>query len=122
MTWPNKNAFEKFGGQRTAVDGHEHLVGARGVGVDGFGNQFLTGSGFAIDQDGSAAGGDLGHLIEQAQHFFAFADNVGKGIALFQGALELGVFTLQAALEDHAVNLNEQFVVIPRLGEIIVGA
>ena len=47
---------------------------------------------------------------------------LGKAVALLQGALELRVLALQAPLRDHAVDLDQQLLVVPGLGEIIVGA
>ena len=46
----------------------------------------------------------------------------GKAVALLQRALELDVLALQAALRDHAVDLDQQLFVVPGLGEIIAGA
>ena len=56
------------------------------------------------------------------QHPLALADDVGETVALLQRALELDVFALQPAFRDHALDLDQQFFVVPGLGEIIVGA
>ena len=117
-----QRGFQQVGGQRAAIYGHEHALRAWRIGVDGFGDQLLARAGFAGDQDGGAAGGDLPHQVEQAQHAVAFADDVGEAVALLQGALEVGVLVFQAPLGDHAVDLDQQLLIVPGLGEVIVGA
>ena len=117
-----QRGFQQVGGQRAAVDGHEHALGARRIGVDGFGDQFLAGAGFAGYQDGGAAAGHLPHKVQQAEHAIALADDVGEAVALLQGALEVGVLVFEAPLGDHAVDLDQQLFVVPGLGEVIVGA
>ncbi len=46
-----QRGFEQVRRQRAAVHRHEHAVRARRVGVDGLGDQFLAGAGFAGDQN-----------------------------------------------------------------------
>ena len=60
--------------------------------------------------------------IEQAHHALALADDVGEAVALLEGALEVGVLVFEKAPRDHAVDLDQQLLVVPGLGEIIVGA
>ena len=117
-----QGGFQKLGRQGAAVDRDEHLVRARGVGVDGLGDQLLAGAGFARDQNGGAAGSHLGHQIQDAHHTLAAADDVGEAVALLEGALELGVLALQAMPGDDPFDLQQQLVVLPGLLEVIGGA
>ena len=95
-----QRGFQQLGRQRAAVHGDKHVVGARRIGVDGFGDQLLAGSGFAGDQDGGAAGRHLRHQVEHAHHALALADDVGEAVALLEGALELRVFVFETAPLD----------------------
>ena len=114
--------FQQLRRQRSAVDRHEHLVRPRGVGVDGFGHQLLTRAGLTGDQDGGPAGGHLGHQVEHPHHPLALANDVGKAVALLKSPLEVSVLIFEAPPRDHAVDLDDQLVVVPGLGKIIVGA
>ena len=90
--------------------------------MDGLGDQFLPGAGLAGDQDGGAAGSHLGHQVQHADHALALADDVGETVALLEGALEMRVLIFEPPPHDHAVDLDEQLLVVPGLGEIVVGA
>ena len=46
----------------------------------------------------------------------------GKAVALFQRALELGIFAFETPLGNHAVDLDQQLFVVPGLRKIIVCA
>ncbi len=87
-----ERGFQQIDGHGSGVDRDEGLVAARRVGVQRLGDQLLAGSAFALDEHGGAAGRDLRHQVEDAQHRLALADDVFKVIALLQGALELDVF------------------------------
>ena len=87
-----------------------------------FGDQLLAGAGLSGDKNRRAAGGYLRHQVEQPQHALALADDVGEAVALLQGALELLILPLQPVAGNHAGDFDEQLLVIPGLGEIIVGA
>ncbi len=114
--------FEQFGRHGAGVDGHEGLVAARRVGVNGLGDQFLAGAAFALDQHRGAAGRDLGHQVEDAQHGFALADDVGEVVALLEGALELQVFFFGAVARDGGANIGQQLFVVPGLLDEVLGA
>ena len=58
----------------------------------------------------------------QPQHALALADDIGEVVALLQRALELGVLLREALPGDHAVDFDQQFFVVPGLGEIVVRA
>jgi hypothetical protein len=117
-----QGGFQQVRRQRTAVDGHEHPLAARRVGVDGLGDEFLAGAGIAGDQDGRAAGGDLGHQVQLLDHALALADDIGEAVALLQGALEVGILVFQAPGRDHAIDFDDELFVVPGLGEVVVGA
>ena len=84
-----------------------------------FGDQFFTGAAFAADQDGGARRRDLRDEIEQREHLVALADDVGEIEALLQRALQLHVFFAQAARFHRLGDLRQEFVVGPRLGDVV---
>ncbi len=104
------------------MHGDEGMLGADGIGVDGVSDEFLASAGFAGDENSGARGGYLADEVEDLEHALAFADDVGEAVALAEGAFQLGVFALQAALRDHAVDLDQEFFVIPGFRKIIVRA
>ena len=53
--------------------------------------------------------------VEDAQHDFAFADDVGEVVALLEGALELEIFFFGLVAGDGGADVGEQFFVVPRL-------
>src|SRR6185503_10984224 len=61
-------ALQGGGGEGSTMDGDERLVAARTQLMNGFGDEFLAGPGFAQDQDGGLAGGDLLHDLEDFFH------------------------------------------------------
>ncbi len=90
--------------------------------MDGLGNQLLAGAAFAADENGGARRCDLRNQIEQREHFVALADDVGEVVALLERALELNIFFAQAAAFDGLRDLQEQLVVRPRLGDVVLCA
>src|SRR5579863_4070003 len=117
-----KLRFEEVDGNRAGVDGDEGFVGARGRRVNRFGDQLFAGPAFAGDEHGGARGRHLSDKIEHGEHFLALADDAWKIVALLQRALELYVFFAQAAAFDGERNLGDEFVVGPRLGDVILRA
>ena len=79
---PEQNGFEQLRWERAAIDRNKHLIGTGRVRMNGFSNEFFTRAGFARDEDSGPTGCDLRHLVKQTQHAFAFANDIGKGIAL----------------------------------------
>ncbi len=61
-------AFEQCLGERGAILGHEHLVLARAIEVQGARDQLLAGSALALDHDRHVAGGDTFQKIEDLLH------------------------------------------------------
>ena len=76
-------AFEQGVGDGPAVDANEGLVPAVAGGVDGPGDEFLAGAGFAGDEDRGRGARDLADLIFQLEHGGRAPDEVfdaGKGV------------------------------------------
>ena len=110
-----KRGLEQLRRHGAGVDGHERLVVARGVGVDGLGNDLLARAALALNQNRRPAGRDLRHEVEDAQHALALAHDVREVVALLEGALELKVFFLGAVAGDGRANVGKQFLVVPGL-------
>ena len=87
-----ERGLQQFRRHGAGVDGDKWLVAARRVGVNGLGDEFLAGAAFALDEHSGAAGRHLGDQVEDPQHDFAFAHDVGEVVALLEGALELQIF------------------------------
>ena len=117
-----QRGFQQFGRQRAAVHGHERMVHAGRIGVDGLGDQLFSGAGFARDQNSGAAGRHLHHQIEHAQHALALADDIRETVPLFQRPFELRVFVEQPLAGDDPLDLDQQFLVVPGLWQVVVGA
>ena len=117
-----ESGFEEVGGHRAGVDRDERLVFAGGVGVEGFGDEFLAGAALTLDEDGGAGGRDLGDEVEDAQHHVALADDIGEVVALAKGALELDVFFFGAIAGDGGADIGEEFFVVPGLLDEVLGA
>ncbi len=113
--------FEEVGGDGAGVDGDEGLVAAGGVLVDGFGDKLLAGAGLALDEDGGAGGGDLGHGVEEAEHGLGFADDVFEVIALLEGALKLNDLGFGAVAGDGGADVGEELFVVPGLLDEVFG-
>ncbi len=117
-----EGGFEQLGGDSAGVDGDKRLVAARGVGVDGLGDQLFAGAAFALDEHGGAAGRDLRDEVEEPEHGFAFADDVLEGVALLEGALELDDLLLGLVVADGGADVGEQLFVVPGLLDEVCGA
>jgi hypothetical protein len=90
--------------------------------VDGLGDEFLASAAFALNEDGGAAGGDLGDEVEEAKHRLAFADDVFEVVALLEGALELDDLFFGAVSGHGGADIGEELFVIPRLLDEVFGA
>ncbi len=88
-------AFNEIFGQRGAVGLDKGLVGAVAVVVDGVGDEFLAGAGFAADEHAGLAFGDLGDLVVHNLHLVGVADDVGGAEAVFQLGAEALIFGFQ---------------------------
>ncbi len=117
-----ERGLEQLRRHGAGVDGHEGLVAARRVGVDGLGDEFLAGAAFALNENGGAAGRDLRHQVEDAQHDLAFADDVGEVVALLEGALELQVLFFGAVAGDGRADVGQELFVVPGLLDEVLSA
>ncbi len=114
--------FEELGGERGAVDDDEFGCGAAGEVVDGVGDDFLAGAGFALDEDGGAGGGDLFDEVGDAFDFRGFADDAGEAAAAFYLLGELGVFGFEGAGAEGAFEEHFDFVEVEGFGDEVEGA
>ena len=110
-----ERGLEQLRRHGAGVDGHEGLVAARRVGVDGLGDDLLARAALALNQNRRPAGRHLRHQVEDAQHALALAHDVREAVALLEGALELKVFFLGAMASHGRANVGKQFLVVPGL-------
>ena len=110
-----ERGLEQLRRHGAGVDGHKGLVAARRVGVNGLGDELLAGAAFALNQNRGAAGRDLRHQVEDAQHDLALAHDVGEVVALLERALELQILFFGAVAGDGRANVGQQLFVVPRL-------
>jgi hypothetical protein len=61
-------------GRRRAVEGQEGRLGAPGQGVNGPGEDFLAGAGFAGDEDRDIGRGDAARDVEDGLHLLRLED------------------------------------------------
>jgi hypothetical protein len=118
---PEERAFQQVNGHRAGVDGDERPVSAGAGGVDGFGHQLLAGAAFAGDQHRGATGRDLGDEVKDLLHPLALAQDVRQAETL-ERAAELDVLDLQPRLVERVPDLEQQLVVVPRLGDVALRA
>ena len=90
--------------------------------MERLGDELLAGAAFALEEDGGAAGGDLGDEVEEAEHGLGLADDVFEVVALLEGALELDDFFFGAVAADGGADIGEELFVVPGLLDEVVGA
>ncbi len=122
LTWPKSVDSSSSDGTAPVLTGTNGLVAARRVGVNRLGDQLLAGAALALDQDGGAAGRDLGDEVEEPEHRLALADDVFEVVALLQGALELDDLFFGAMPRNGGANVGEQLLVVPGLLDEVLGA
>ena len=86
-----------FSLKRGAVEGHEGLVLARAVLMDGLGHQLLAGAGLALDQHAGVGRGDPLQPVDDVVHLRAVADDALEAEFLVEPAVQLGVCAAAAA-------------------------
>ena len=94
-----KLGFEQAGGNGGAVDPDESAFAARAEIVNGAGDDFLAGAGFAEDQDGGGGGSGELDLGESAAKDGAFADNFVEAEFGADFFLEIKLFDGELVLE-----------------------
>ncbi len=62
------------------------------------------------------------HEVQHGKNSLALADDVREVVALFERALQLHVFFAQSPAFDRQRHLGQQFVVRPRLGDVVARA
>src|SRR5579875_1762675 len=85
-------------------------------------DQLLACSAFPLNKDCGPAGSDLRNEIEDAQHPFALANDVGEAVALLQCALELDVLLFGMVAAYGRANVGKQLLVVPRLLDEVLRA
>ncbi|MCY1350908.1 hypothetical protein D9M69_371540 [compost metagenome] len=110
--------FHQVLGNRRHVQRDERLGRARAVAVQGVGDQFLAGAGFAVDQHGDVGMAEASDGAEHLLHGRRLADDLRGARQCgrrFQGLLFLGV--LVGALDQ-----GDRLVDVERLGQVFEGA
>ena len=110
--------FDEFGGNGGAIEGDEGVFVARRFFVDGAGDEFLAGAGFAEDADAGFAGGDAIDLREEFRHGGAGADE----FVLAEAVAEFAVFVLEAGEFESIFDGEEKLIGGERLFEEIESA
>ena len=92
---PKQLAFEQPLRHRRTVDRHKGMAAPRALVVQGTRHQFLARAAFALNQDGTAGGGQALQEAKQAVHHGTFAEQLAKAIARFDRLAEFAVFPAQ---------------------------
>ncbi len=127
---PGKRAFfvtKEFAFQGSGIQGHAVHRNERGIlppggEMDGSGNEFLAGAGFAGEQHGGAAGGNPVHHSQYLMHGSAPADDLVQAVAFFQVLAQETVALLGLGKLVRLVDRKHEFVVGKGLGNIVEGA
>jgi hypothetical protein len=93
-----KLGFEKLFGDRTAVDCDEHFFSPSAVVVESAGDQFLAGSAFAGDEDGTVGVGNLLDEFKYLSQRLATADDAVEFMSRPQFVLKKSIFPSKAAV------------------------
>ncbi len=111
--------FEEGFGDGGAIDGDEGSLGAVAVLVEGAGDEFLAGTGFAADEDIDGLGGDASDFLVDVAHGAALADEGILGGAAFA---ETDGFGHEASGGDGAGGDGEEFFHIERFEQVFESA
>ena len=112
--------FEQVNGNGAGVHGDEGAIGTRRVRMDRVRYEFLACAALAVDENRRSAFGDLGDEFKDAPHDIGLADEVPEAEAGTQRLAEGGILLLEPRLLDRLLDLKQQLVVVPGLGEEIV--
>jgi len=80
LTWPKSVDSSNSEGMAPVLMGTNGLSRRRRVGVDALAMTLFAGAALTLDQNCRTAGRDLGDEVEDLEHNFAFADDVGKAV------------------------------------------
>ena len=114
-----KLRLEEIHGDRARIHGHEGLVGARRGRMDRLSNELFARSALAADQDCGARGRDLRNQVQKHLHFVTLTDDAWEIEALLESALQLEVFIAKPSRFHGLGHLREQFIVGPRLRDVV---
>ena len=116
-------AVEQGFGHAAAVDGNEIAVPARAQIVQAAGDQFLAGTGFAVDQDVGSAAGQAGQAVAQLLHTRRAADQLAfEQVTLLQLATQVAHLQHQPALFQRPADHLDQVFRRKRFLDKVVGA
>src|SRR5436305_11670754 len=90
-----------------AIDFDEHVVRARALRVDSFGNQLFSGAGFTINKDASSSGRHQPDLLTQRFHGHTVADDLTLRKRL---RFEVFVLDAQAMSFDGVLDEDERLI------------
>ncbi len=107
---------------RRGVEGHERLVAARAVVVDGPGHQFLARAGLALNQHGAVHRRHQLERGEETLHHVAAADQAAEAEPVVQPRPKLRVLALEAPLAERGLEDLYQLNELERLDEEVDGA
>ena len=116
---PEQLRLEQLLGDRAAVDGDEHALGAAAAPVQGARDHLLARAALARDQDGAVG---VRHALDHVEHAAqrrARADQVLVVVAPVELALEQAVLGLEAAVLDGLRREPAQHVVVGGLDRLL---
>ncbi len=96
-------AFDEVLRQRPAIDRHERLIGPQALLVEGSGDEFLAGPGFAEDQHARMCRGHFGDKLADAIHVRRIADQSCRSLDPLEPPLERPILVRQLAFLEHAL-------------------
>src|SRR5437660_8474016 len=114
-----KLGLQEVHGDRSRIYGHKGFVRPGGGRVNCLGDELLTRAALAADENRGARRRNLRDEVQKHLYFVALADNVREIEALLKGALELDVLIAKPARFHGLRHLGKQFIVGPRLGDVV---
>ena len=105
------------------MDGDHRLAGAGAKLMNDFGDEFLTGAAFALQEHGRPRGGHLLDNLEDRLHGRGFADDIFQAELRVELLTQRDVFYFQILLAQGAGDAHLQLVNLQAaFGDVIVGA
>jgi hypothetical protein len=101
---PKQLTFEHALRHGGAVDGHKGLAAARPMIVQGAGDQLFACTTFALNEDGTAGGGEALQEAKQALHHRACAQEIAKLVPVLHGLASVPVFQAEGAFGQRLVH------------------
>ncbi len=110
-------AFEEAGGDGGAIHFDEGIGGAATEAVNGAGDEFFAGAGFAEEEDGGVAGSDFADALHDGHEGGALSDDFVEAEAGGDFALEIEFFLSQLFFGE-----TEFFLGAFAIGDVVVNA